>query len=178
MTGRRRLLGWRGAGQDQHLVGNLCLADPDFRAIDDIAVATAFGPCLQLRRFQAGVWLGDREAGLLLAGNDRRQHAALLLVGAVHHDRIKPEDVHVHGRRAGESRAGFGDGVHHHGGFADAEPRSAMAFRNTDAEPAIGRERAMEFVREFAIAVALEPIVIAKARADFFDRVAHRLLKF
>ncbi len=36
----------------------------------------------------------------------------------------------------------------------------------------------MEFVREFAIAVALEPIVIAEARADFFDRVAHRLLKF
>jgi hypothetical protein len=33
------------------------------------------GAGLQLRGVQAGVGLGDREAGLLLAGDHRRQHA-------------------------------------------------------------------------------------------------------
>ena len=36
----------------------------------------------------------------------------------------------------------------------------------------------MKFVGKFAVAVALEPIVVAEARADFLDGVAHRLLKF
>jgi hypothetical protein len=67
--------------------------------------------------------------------------------------------------------------VHHHRGFADAEPRSAVAFRNADAQPTVSRERAMKFVGKFAIAVALEPIVVAKARADFFDRGADGLLQ-
>jgi hypothetical protein len=35
----------------------------------------------------------------------------------------------------------------------------------------------MKFVGKFAIAVALEPIVVAKARADFFDRGADGLLQ-
>jgi hypothetical protein len=35
----------------------------------------------------------------------------------------------------------------------------------------------MKLVREFAVAVALEPIVIAEARADLLDRGAQRLLE-
>jgi hypothetical protein len=68
--------------------------------------------------------------------------------------------------------------VHHHRGFADAEPRSAVAFWNADAQPAVGRERAMKFVGKFAVAIALEPIIIAKARADFLDCGADGLLQF
>jgi hypothetical protein len=67
--------------------------------------------------------------------------------------------------------------VHHHRGFADAEPRSAVGFRNADAEPAIRRKRTMKFVGKFAVAIALEPIVVAEARADLFDRGAYRSLK-
>jgi hypothetical protein len=68
--------------------------------------------------------------------------------------------------------------VHHHRGFGDAETRSAECFRNTDAEPAIGGQRAMELFGKFAVAVAFEPIVVAEARANLFDRRAQRLLKF
>jgi hypothetical protein len=30
----------------------------------------------------------------------------------------------------------------------------------------------MKFFREFSVAVALQPIIVAEARADFFDRAA------
>lgn len=50
-------------------------------------------------------------------------------------------------------------------------------MRGADPEPAIGRERAVKILGEFAVAVALEPIIVAKARTDFIDRVAQRLLK-
>jgi len=50
-------------------------------------------------------------------------------------------------------------------------------LRNADAEPAACRDGAAEFFGKFAVAVALEPIIVAKARADFFYRLAQRKLK-
>jgi aryl-alcohol dehydrogenase-like predicted oxidoreductase len=35
----------------------------------------------------------------------------------------------------------------------------------------------MKRVGEFAVAVALQPIIVAKARANLLDRRAHRLLQ-
>ncbi len=138
----------------------------------------ALGAGLQLCGLKAGIGFGHREAGFFLAGDDRRQHAALLLLGAVDHDRVEAEDVHVHGGSAGKSGAGRGDSMHHHRGFADAEPGAAISFRDTNAEPAVCRQRAVEVVGKFAVVIALEPIIITEARADLLDGVAHRLLKF
>ena len=167
----------RGAREDQHLVGDLRGGNPDLGAVDDVNVAAALGAGLQLCGFEAGIRLGHREAGFFLAGDDRRQHAALLLLGAVNDDRIEAENIHVHGGRAGQAGARRGDGLHHDGGFGDAEARAAIGFRDADAEPAVVGERAIELFGKFAVAVALQPIIVAKARADFLDRGAHRLLK-
>src|SRR5262249_55215873 len=104
------------------------------------------------------------------------QHAALLLVGAEYDHRVEPENVHVHRRRTRHAGTRLGDRAHHDGGFGDAEPGSAKSLRHGNAEPAVGRKRHMELVRKAALAVALEPIVLGKARADFLDCVAHRLL--
>ena len=58
------LLQRRGAGQQQDLVGDLRGRDPDLLAVDDVAVAVAHGAGLELRGVEAGVGLGDGEAGL------------------------------------------------------------------------------------------------------------------
>jgi len=50
-------------------------------------------------------------------------------------------------------------------------------LRDADAEPAIGCDGAAEILGKGAVAVARQPIVVVKARADFFDRVAQRKLK-
>jgi hypothetical protein len=43
---------------------------------------------------------------------------------------------------------------------------------DADAEPAIGRDGAAEILGKCAVAVACQPIIVAKARADFLDRGA------
>jgi hypothetical protein len=50
-------------------------------------------------------------------------------------------------------------------------------LRDADAEPAVGGECAVKIFREFAVAIALEPIIVTETRADFLNRVAHRLLQ-
>jgi hypothetical protein len=50
-------------------------------------------------------------------------------------------------------------------------------LRNADAEPAAGGDGAAEFFGKFPVAVAREPIIVVKARADFFDSLAQRKLK-
>jgi hypothetical protein len=83
----------------------------------------------------------------------------------------------MHGRRAGKAGPGRRDGSHHDGGFGDAEARAAISLRDAHAQPAVGGERAMKRFREFPVAVALQPIIVAEPRADFFNRGAQRLLK-
>jgi hypothetical protein len=83
----------------------------------------------------------------------------------------------VHGRGAGEAGAGRRNGLHHDSGVADAEARTAEILRDADAEPAVGSQGAIELLGKLAVVVALEPIIVAKTRADFFDCVAQRLLK-
>ncbi len=137
----------------------------------------AFRGGLELCGFQACVRLGHRKAGFFLSRSDRRQHAAFLLRGAVKHHGMEPENIHVHGGSAGQPGAGGGDGVHHRGGFGDAEARAAELLRDADAEPAAVGDRAIEFLGKVSVAVALKPIIVAKARADFFDCGADGLLK-
>jgi hypothetical protein len=44
-------------------------------------------------------------------------------------------------------------------------------LRDADAKPAVGGDGAVEIFRKCAVAVALEPIIVAKARADFLNRI-------
>jgi hypothetical protein len=110
----------RRTREDERPVGDLGGRNPDLLAADDIGVAAALGPGLELRRVEAGVGLGHGEAGLLLAADQRRQHARLLLLRSEHHDGVEPEDVHVHRGRAAHAGAGLGNGLHHHRGLGDA----------------------------------------------------------
>jgi hypothetical protein len=49
-------------------------------------------PGLELGGIEAGVGLGDPEADQVLAGQDGRDHPALLLLGAEQRDRLHAED--------------------------------------------------------------------------------------
>jgi hypothetical protein len=51
-----------------------------------------------------------------------------------------------------------------------------MLLRHSDAEPAGHSEGAMEIVWKFAVTIPGEPVIVAEPSADFFDRVADRLL--
>ncbi len=60
----------------------------------------------------------------------------------------------------------------------DAEAGSAIGFRDTTPSQPSAASALMELVGKFAVVVALEPIIVAEARANLLDSVAHRLLKF
>ena len=113
-------------------------------------IAAPFRAHLEVGRVEPRVRLGDREACLVLAGDQRRQHAALLLVGPEHNDRLQSEDVHVDGGGPAHGRAGFGDRLHHDRGLGDAEASPAILRRHGNAEPARLRQRSMQLVRELA----------------------------
>jgi hypothetical protein len=150
--------------------------DPNFGASENVTVAPALGAGFELCGLEAGVGFGHREAGFFLAGGDRRQHAALLFIGAVHHDRVEPENVHVHGGCAGQSGARGRDRLHHDRRLGDPETRAAVGFRHADAEPAGIGDGAPEFLGKLTVAVALEPILIVEARANTCDSLAQRSL--
>ncbi len=139
-----------------------------------ITVLYGFGfePC----RIQARIGLGHAKTGFVRAGDQRRQPAAFLLVGAEYDDGIQAEDIHVDRRRARHAGARCGDRLHHERGFDDTETGAAVLLRHGDAEPAVARERLMKIVREAAIAVFFQPIIGVKAGADFFDGCANREL--
>ena len=135
------LLG-RGAGDQQHLVGDRRRRGEGLLAVHDVAVAVALGLGVERRGVEPGVGLGDGEAALDLALDDVGQDALLLLLGAEHHDRVGPEDVEMDGRGALQGRARFGHGLHQHRRFGDAEARAAILLGHGDAEPAgIGHRR-------------------------------------
>ena len=168
----RRLLERRRAGQDQHLLGDLRGRGPDLAAGDDVAVALAHRARLEPGRVEPGIGLGHREAGLFPAGDQRRQKAPLLLVGAEDDDRVQPEDVHVHRRGAAEPGPRLRDRLHDDRRLGDAEPAAAIFLRHRDAEPAAFGHRPVEFVREAAVGVLLQPVIVAEALAQPRHRVA------
>ena len=129
-------------------------------------VALAHCPRLEAGRVEPGIGLGHRKAGLLLAGDQWRQKALLLLVGAEDDDRVQPENVHVDRRGAAEPGTGFGDRLHQDRGFGDAEPAAAVSLRHRNAEPPGLSHRPMELVRKTALIVLLQPVFVAKAPAQ------------
>jgi hypothetical protein len=141
-------------------------------------VAGALGARLEARGVEAGVGLGDGEAGLFLALDQRRQHPALLFFGAEDRDGLQAEDVHVHGRSARQARARLRDGLHHHRGFGDAQATATVFGRQADAQPATVSERAVQLVRKAADAVALEPVSVVEAGANLANGLADGFVFF
>jgi hypothetical protein len=131
---------------------------------------------LEFGRIEARVRFGDGKAGLLLTADQWRQPALLLLGTAEDHDRIQPENVHVHGGGAREPSARLADRLHHQRGFGDAKPGAAMLGRHRDTEPAGVGNGTMKVVGETAVTIALEPIGGVEALAQLRDAVADRKL--
>ncbi len=144
-----------------------------FCALQHVARALLLGARLDRAGVEPGIGLGHGEARLDLARRERRESAALLLGGAEAHDRIEAEDVHVHRGRARHAGARLRDRAHHRRRLGYAEAGAAIVLGNADAEPAAGRDRAVELVREDAVAVAAEPVLVAEAGADAPDGVLH-----
>ncbi len=71
-----------GAAEDEAPVGDARERRPDLLAGDDPLVAVALGAALHAAEVGAGVRLGVALAPELLGAEDRRQEAALLLLGA------------------------------------------------------------------------------------------------
>ena len=115
------------------------------------------------------------------AGDQPRDPARLLLGRALHHDRMRPEQVDMHRRGRRHRAAVARDLVHHDGRFGDAETRAAVVLRHGDPEPSGLGHRAMEFARENAVLVAREPVVVAELRDDgahaFADRAQFLLVR-
>ena len=79
---------------------------------------------------------------------------------------MRAEQVDVDRRGGGHAAAVAGDLVHHDRRLGDAEAGAAVFLRHGDAEPAGLRHRPVELVREHAVLVAREPVVVVESRDD------------
>src|SRR5688572_6156438 len=165
----RALLDRRRAREHQHLLRDLGRGDEHLGAGEHVVVALAHGLRPDAGGVQAGIGLGHREARLLFAADQRRQHARLLLLSAEDDHGVQAEDVHVHGRSRALAAARLRDGLHHDGRFGHAEAGAAVLRRHADPEPGAACHRLVEVVREFAAAVALEPVAVVERRAHLLD---------
>src|SRR6202023_436672 len=103
-----------------------------------------------------------------------RDPAPLLVVGPLHDDRMRSEQVDMHGGRRGHAAAMACHLVHHNGGFGDAETGAAILLGHGDAEPASIRHRAVEFARELTVLVARQPVFVVEARDHGANTFADR----
>ena len=143
---------------------------------DEVAVAVAHRAGRKIEGVEAGIGLGHREARLVVPGDERRQHAALLFRGAELHHRVEAEDVHVQRRGAGQAGARLRHRLHQDRGLGDAEPAAAMFLGDGDAEEAGLRKGAMKILGEAAVAILGEPIGIVERLAQPLRCIADRRL--
>jgi hypothetical protein len=60
-----------------------------------ISIFSAHRARFQPGRIEPGIRFGHRKAGFFVAGDQRRQKAPLLVVGAENDNRVQAKDVHV-----------------------------------------------------------------------------------
>src|SRR4029078_615839 len=80
-----------GAGEDQYLVGDLGRGYPDLLPRQHIVIAAAVRPDLDGGGVAPRIRPGHGKARLVLAGDQRWEHAAFLLLGPKHDHRLQPE---------------------------------------------------------------------------------------
>ncbi len=117
-----------GARHQRERAGAWRVGDEPLAAVDDVVVADALGPGLDRRRVGAGVGLGQGERHDQLAARYTRQELALLHLGTIHQDALRPDsDVGAEHRTEGQR------------GLADLECGPALlAHRQADATVLVG----------------------------------------
>ena len=73
--------------------------------------------------------------------------------------------------------AGFGDRLHHDGGFGDAEAGAAIFLGHGDAEPVALGHGVEERVREDGVAIPFQPVGVVEPGANPQDLIADLLLR-
>ena len=170
------LLARRGAGEQQDPVGDLGGGGPHLAPVDDVAPAVAAGEGGDAAGIESGVGLGHPEAADLLSGDEGREEARLLLLGAGDHDRHRSEDVEVNPGGRAHRAGGVRDRMHHHRRLGHPEAAPAVLGRHGDAEPAALGHGTAKLVRKCAVAVPGEPVVVAEAGGDAADALVDRTL--
>ena len=160
----------RGAGQQQHEIGMLYAGDPDLLAIDDVAIAAAFGEGFDFGGVGAGGRLGDGERlQAKLTGCDGGQVAALLLFRAMAQQRA--HDIHLRVACAGVG-PGPVDLFEDDGSFGDAEASTAVLDGDERGEPSGGGERLHELFRIGRRGFDTLPVLAGIAGAELTDGLA------
>ena len=129
MFGRLRI----GAACEPHVVGGVGTGGEDLVAVDHELFAVEDGAGLERGEVGAGLGLGvaDREDDV--AGENARQEAFLLFLGAVLHQR-RPDGVH---RDERERQTGALHLVEEDELFLDRAALSAVLHRPTDTQPTV-----------------------------------------
>lgn len=147
-----------GAGADDHLVGVDAAGDEGLGAVEDVvgAVLAQLGGGLHAREVGAGARLGHRDGPHLLAGDELRQVALLLLVGGQHLD-VGQGEQHVHAGAAELDARARGllveDGLE----LVAVQAGAAELLGHVDAEDAQLAELVVEVARRLARG---EPLVV------------------
>jgi hypothetical protein len=115
---------------------------------------------------ETGIGLGHGKAALVLATDQRRQHARLLFLCPVDDNGHQPKDVHVHGRSARQTRPRLRNRLHQNGRFSHTKPRPAELSGHGNPKPAAFGNRSMEVVRETAFLILFKPILIIEWHAQ------------
>ena len=68
------------------------------------------------------------------------------------------------------------DRLHHDRGLGNTQPTAAVFHGHGDAEPAVVRHLADEFIGEAVLALRVHPVLLAEFVTDFLHRVADRPL--
>lgn len=157
------VLGCLGIGTacEPHVVGGIGAGGEDFVAVDDPLVAVGDGAGLERGEVGAGFGLGvaDREDDV--AGQDARQEALLLLVGAVLHqcraDRVDGDE------RERETRALHL--VEEHELFLDGTALPAVFFGPADTQPAVPTQQTDDLAEVLAahtLLTGLAPLLLGQ----------------
>ena len=157
------LVDWCCAHEQGHQIALQGARGPDFLSVDDIMVAIAHGPRLELECLRSGRWLGDAE-GLVaqLAGRDFRQVSVLLRLRAMPEDDVH----HVHLGVAGIGvAAGRMDLLKDDGTGPQRQPGAAILFGNQRSEVARLGHCGDELVRKGIPLVEIPPVGGRKSRA-------------
>src|SRR4051794_36392654 len=170
----RAILVFGGAGQQHDLVGDLRGRGPDLLAMDEVTAGHPLREGLDPCRVEPGVRLGETEAALILANDQPRNPARLLLRRSLHDDRVRSEQIDVYGRCGGHSAAMACDLMHHDRGLGHPKTGATILFRHCDAEPAGIGHRAVKLEWKLAVVIARQPVIVAKARDDRAYALANR----
>lgn len=154
----------RSARQQNHQIGMLNPADPDFLAVDHITVALLDRRCLDLGGIRPCGWLRHTH-GLQaqFAFGNQRQVFFPLLLRPVAHQSVHIIHLTVTGTRVAACAV---DLFHDHRGFGQAKARSAIIFGDERGHPPFFRQRIDKCLGIAAFSIDFAMVLIRKLRTE------------